>query len=68
WTILCLGGLLGWEESYFRHADKFIPERWLRHRPLGPIEPFIVQPFSHGTRMCIGRRIAEQSAYILIAR
>ncbi|XP_066989891.1 probable cytochrome P450 49a1 isoform X2 [Macrobrachium rosenbergii] len=68
WSVLFMNGLLGWEESVFPQAEKFIPERWLRSKPLGDIHPFTILPFSHGTRMCIGRRMAEQQIYILIAR
>lgn len=68
WNLLLLHGLLGWEESLFPKADQFLPERWLRDRPLGPIDPFVVLPFTHGKRMCIGRRVAEQAIYIIMAR
>lgn len=68
WTVLMLNGLLGWEESTFPQADKFLPERWMRDKPLGPIHPFTILPFSHGIRMCVGRRIAEQMMYIFLAR
>ncbi|XP_064091513.1 probable cytochrome P450 49a1 [Macrobrachium nipponense] len=68
WSVLFMNGLLGWEESVFPQADKFIPERWLRSKPLGDIHPYTILPFSHGTRMCIGRRLVEQLIYILMAR
>ncbi|RXG58228.1 cytochrome P450 monooxygenase dtxS2 [Armadillidium vulgare] len=50
------------------NQKNFIPERWMRDRPLGPIHPYSALPFSHGTRMCIGRRIAEQEMYTFLAR
>ncbi|RXG73251.1 putative cytochrome P450 12a4, mitochondrial, partial [Armadillidium vulgare] len=45
----------GRDEKNFKQSNEFIPERWMRDRPLGQIHPFASIPFSHGTRMCIGR-------------
>ncbi|KAG7167090.1 cytochrome P450 49a1-like 1 [Homarus americanus] len=59
---------IGWDEAYFPRAKEFIPERWLRHRPLGPIHPYASLPFGSGTRMCVGRRIAEQELHTFMAR
>uniref|UniRef100_A0A6A7FWF6 Cytochrome P450 49a1 n=2 Tax=Hirondellea gigas TaxID=1518452 RepID=A0A6A7FWF6_9CRUS len=56
------------DERYFRDASQFIPERWERSRPHGPIHPYASLPFSHGKRMCIGKRIAEQEIYTLLVR
>ncbi|XP_068217922.1 probable cytochrome P450 49a1 [Palaemon carinicauda] len=56
------------EEEYFHKAKEFIPERWLRDRPCGAINPHVSQPFGLGTRMCVGRRIAEQEIYIFLTR
>ncbi|KAG0721974.1 putative cytochrome P450 49a1 [Chionoecetes opilio] len=56
------------DENEFEHHEQFLPERWLRHRPYGTIHPCASLPFSFGTRMCIGRRIAEQEIYTLVAR
>ncbi|XP_042871051.1 probable cytochrome P450 301a1, mitochondrial isoform X2 [Penaeus japonicus] len=60
WNCLMLSSLAGWDEAQFARPQEFIPERWLRHRPLGQIHPYASLPFSHGIRMCIGRRIMEQ--------
>ncbi|XP_071539347.1 probable cytochrome P450 301a1, mitochondrial [Panulirus ornatus] len=68
YKALILNHLSGWDEKYFPQADKFIPERWLRHKPLGPIHPYASLPFGTGTRMCIARRIAEQEMYTFLAR
>ncbi|XP_076061210.1 putative cytochrome P450 49a1 [Oratosquilla oratoria] len=68
WNVLGFNLVASMSEKYFLHADKFLPERWLRHQPLGPIHPFASLPFSHGTRMCIGRRIAEQELYTILTR
>lgn len=68
WNCIMLSGVSGLDESQFPRPQDFVPERWLRHQPLGQIHPFASLPFSQGTRMCIGRRIFEQNMYILIAR
>ncbi|XP_027212219.1 probable cytochrome P450 49a1 [Penaeus vannamei] len=60
--------IAAWDEHYFPRAKEFIPDRWLRGRPLGPIHPYASLPFGAGTRMCIGRRIAEQEMYTFLAR
>ena len=42
--------------EYFDKVDEFIPERWIRGDQLkGDIHPFIVTPFGHGPRMCLGK-------------
>lgn len=68
WLVFLMNALSGWDEAQFPRHSEFIPERWLRHRPLGQIHPCAIIPFSHGTRMCVGRRIAEQELYVLVAR
>ncbi|KAF2362178.1 Cytochrome P450 [Trinorchestia longiramus] len=55
-------------EEYFRRPLEFLPERWQRDRPHGQIHPFASLPFSHGTRMCIGKRLAEQEIYTFLIR
>lgn len=47
-------------EEYFPRPKEFIPERWIKDDPQeSRHNPFTLLPFGHGTRMCIGRRIAE---------
>ena len=55
-------------EEYFQRANEFLPERWSRDRPLGDIHPFASLPFSHGKRMCVGKRVAEQEMYAFLIR
>ncbi|KAK3725277.1 hypothetical protein QZH41_010113, partial [Actinostola sp. cb2023] len=66
-----LSYFMGRDESIFKDAAKFLPERWLRdsdnHTP-GVPHAFAVLPFGFGTRMCVGRRIAELEMHLLLAR
>lgn len=55
-------------EEHFPRPSEFLPERWLRDRPMGSINPFASIPFGIGPRSCIGRRLAEQEMYTLLAR
>ncbi|XP_042881564.1 probable cytochrome P450 301a1, mitochondrial isoform X2 [Penaeus japonicus] len=66
--VMYLGIIAPMDETMFPRAKEFIPDRWSRDRPLGPIHPYASLPFSTGTRMCIGRRIAEQEMYTFLAR
>ena len=56
------------DERIFEKPKEFIPERWGRDRPLGEFHAFAAQPFGLGTRMCVGRRIAEQGIYTFLTR
>ena len=54
------------DPKQFPDPDKFLPERWLRGCPSRhTAHPFATLIFSHGPRMCIGRRFAELECYIL---
>ena len=55
-------------EVYFDKAYEFIPDRWNRKKPLGEINPYVSLPFSHGTRICVGKRIAEQEIFTFLIR
>ena len=49
----------------------FKPERWLRKKDAistEAAEVFASIPFGFGTRMCLGRRIAELELHLLLAR
>lgn len=54
----------------YEDPNDFQPERWLTTSG-GAAEkkekhnPFASQPFGFGTRMCLGRRLAEQELYLL---
>lgn len=54
--------------EYFEKPDEFIPERWApENRKMAKLHPYLLLPFGHGPRACIGRRLAENEMYIIIA-
>jgi hypothetical protein len=55
-------------EEHFSRSLELLPERWQRDRPHSAIHPFASLPFSHGTRICIGKRLAEQEMYTFLIR
>ncbi|KAK7070239.1 hypothetical protein SK128_013936, partial [Halocaridina rubra] len=57
-------------ERYFKDPLSFKPERWLRDSAIGGpiVDPYVLNPFSIGTRMCAGRRFAEQDLYVGLCR
>lgn len=65
---------MGRDESVFEEPNAFKPERWLRGKERGSSkfndakEVFSSIPFGFGTRMCLGRRIAELELHLLLAR
>ena len=62
---------MGRDESIFEDAEAFKPERWLRNKGTPfteAAEAFGSIPFGFGTRMCLGRRIAELELHLLLAR
>lgn len=55
--------------DYFKDPEKLYPERWLRDTAgTSATNPYILNPFSIGTRMCAGRRFAEQDIYVGLCR
>lgn len=61
------------DESVFEQPEAFKPERWLRDKEQSnkfneAKEVFASMPFGFGTRMCVGRRIAELELHLLLAR
>ncbi|KAJ7340046.1 hypothetical protein OS493_002769 [Desmophyllum pertusum] len=62
---------MGRDEKVFEDAEAFKPERWLRKKDgtlTEAVEAFSSIPFGFGTRMCLGRRIAELELHLLLAR
>lgn len=72
-SFVMASSMLQTDETYFKDAKKFKPERWLRDAS-GQLEatkcanPFAFLPFGFGSRMCVGRRFAETEMQILAAR
>ncbi|XP_042874611.1 probable cytochrome P450 49a1 [Penaeus japonicus] len=56
------------KDTAFPRPREFLPERWLRGNKLAASHPYALLPFGAGTRMCIGRRLAEQEIYVFLAR
>ena len=64
--VHCLAGRM---PQYFKEPKKFKPERWMRgHKDCENIDPYLLLPFGTGSRMCVGRRLAEQEIYLLLTR
>lgn len=56
-------------EEYFPDHQKFIPERWIKGHPLeSQHHSYALLPFGFGTRMCIGRRLAELEMWQLTTK
>ena len=58
------------QSQYFSNPEKYLPERWLKGQTqMDKVpSPYIMLPFGHGARMCIGRRFAEQEIYLAIIK
>lgn len=60
--------IMGMSDKYVDSPKQFMPERWLRTNEPNPIHPFLILPFGHGPRMCVGKRFAEQEISIFLAK
>ncbi|XP_070561094.1 probable cytochrome P450 CYP44 [Ptychodera flava] len=68
-TMVMSNNIAGLLEEYFPEPEKFIPERWIRgHDMQTDVNPFILLPFGHGARMCLGRRVAEEELKTVMAK
>lgn len=55
-------------ESNFLHANEFLPQRWLGDPEFGEDRRAVSQPFSVGSRNCIGRQLAYAEMRLMLAR
>ncbi|XP_072048432.1 25-hydroxyvitamin D-1 alpha hydroxylase, mitochondrial-like [Amphiura filiformis] len=53
------------DPKIFDNPNEFQPERWLQKEK--KYHPFASLPFGHGTRMCVGRRLAQQEMYLILS-
>ncbi|KAL3861315.1 hypothetical protein ACJMK2_007351 [Sinanodonta woodiana] len=59
---------MGRNEKVYKDPHHFKPERWFRDpNSTKSHDPFAFIPFGFGTRMCIGRRIAELEMHTFLA-
>ena len=62
------------ENEYIDCPEEYLPERWMRcttdnkASTIRPVPNFVMLPFGHGSRMCIGRRFAEQEIYLAMIK
>lgn len=58
------------DPEIFPDPNTFMPERWLRGDPeeKKSLHNFAWLPFGFGSRMCLGRRVAELEMHLLTAR
>jgi len=68
-THLDLNPSVHFRDAYFfKEPDQHRPERWLRSGDATTgVHPYLLTPFGHGTRMCAGRRLAEQDMIVLLS-
>nr|XP_022342408.1 1,25-dihydroxyvitamin D(3) 24-hydroxylase, mitochondrial-like [Crassostrea virginica] len=65
--VLLNGYTMAHDEEYFPNPEEFKPERWLRDSGIES-HPFAMLPFGFGSRMCIGRRLAEQELFLTLTK
>lgn len=67
--VVFLHQLMALMDEYFPNAQAFVPERWIKGDPLeSHHHKYVVLPFGFGTRMCIGRRLAELEMWQLTTK
>ncbi|XP_071958319.1 1,25-dihydroxyvitamin D(3) 24-hydroxylase, mitochondrial-like [Antedon mediterranea] len=66
-TLIRVHMVAGSMEEYIDEPKEFRPERWLKESA-EQIDPHLLLPFGHGPRMCIGRRLAENSVYLMLSK
>ena len=64
--VMWSNAVIGKDPNLFPEPDKYNPERWIENKH--EINPFAVRNFSHGPRMCIGKRFAELEIQLAICK
>ena len=60
---------MGTSEKYVKNPDDFSPERWIRNSGNHEkFHPYLVKPFGHGHRVCIGKSIALMEVGIFLVK
>ena len=59
---------MGNSPRFIQNPEIFSPERWLRSGDVEKMHPFLILPFGHGPRMCVGKRFAMQEVSIVLAK
>lgn len=59
------------DEKNFQRSNEFLPERFLKAEPcpeLKTSQPFSYLPFGFGSRMCLGKRLADLEMETLMSK
>ena len=59
-----LHSIINLDESVFANPNQFMPERWIENK--NEIPKFANRQFSHGPRMCVGKRFADMELLIVM--
>ncbi|XP_008543665.1 ecdysone 20-monooxygenase [Microplitis demolitor] len=65
-VVLLHTWIAGLEDSNFKNAKEWMPERWLK--PTAPHSPLLVAPFGFGRRICPGKRFIEKALQLIVAK
>ena len=61
--------VMGNSPVYVKDPDVFRPERFVKGSPsFENLHPFLLLPFGHGPRMCVGRRFAELEVFTFMSK
>lgn len=72
--VSCPIGVAATSDYNFVQAKRFIPERWLKFNGRTPAKfekdnkGNVFQPFSYGTRNCIGLNLAQAEMHLILAK
>ena len=67
--IVTFHSVMGNSTVYVKDPDVFRPERFIKGSPLFEnLHPFLLLPFGHGPRMCVGRRFAELEVFTFMSK